>query len=55
MAENKIYFKGKDIAEFLEYASADKAIREHVSEKYKIKMGVIFNPPRFGGVENYRQ
>ena len=36
------YFKGKDIAEFLEYTNTMEAIREHVSDDNKLKLEDIF-------------
>src|SRR3989344_3229693 len=48
IVNDKIYFKGKEIAEYLEYSNLQQAIREHVDndEKYKLKnLGVLnFRP-----------
>ena len=49
--DEKIYFKGKEIAEFLEYTNQGKSIRDHVSDKYKIELhkllgGSNLDPPK---------
>ena len=38
LVDNKPYFRAKDIADFLEYTNTMKAIRDHVKDKYKIKL-----------------
>lgn len=40
--DGNIYFKGKDIAEFLEYKDTKSAIIDHVKEKYKVKLKELF-------------
>jgi len=57
----KIWFKGYEIGKFLGYTKPDKAIREHVPENKKSKLGDILNsidsiglksnPPKSGGLE----
>ena len=34
-ARQSIWFRGKDIAQILGYVNTDKAIQQHVDEKYK--------------------
>jgi prophage antirepressor-like protein len=36
-----IYFRTKDIAEFLEYVNTKKSIIDHIQEKYKKTLGEI--------------
>jgi prophage antirepressor-like protein len=41
VCEEQVYFKGKEIAQFLDYNDTKKAIVNNVSEKYKITFGKI--------------
>jgi prophage antirepressor-like protein len=45
-AEKEIFFKGKEIAEFLEYKDTKSAIQDHVREKYKMTLSEL---TKFGG------
>jgi prophage antirepressor-like protein len=47
--DDEIYFRGKDIAEFLEYDNTKQAIQLHVSEEEKISLENLLN---FKGLEN---
>ena len=38
LVDGKPYFKAREIAEYLEYTNSTKAIRDHVKDKYKIKL-----------------
>ena len=48
----EFYFKGKEIAEALGYADTDQAIRDHVSEEYRIKLEDIFRPANLAGLKS---
>ena len=59
--KQNIYFNGKEIAEFLEYADTDKAIRKFVDNEYKKNFKEIFdilkfNPAKMAGLkENWKK
>jgi hypothetical protein len=38
-----VYLRGKDVAKFLEYTNPQKAIRDHVREKYKSTLAEVIN------------
>ena len=46
----EIWFKAKDIAEALGYKDTDKAIRNHVDEKYQKKLIDFSNPAKTAGL-----
>jgi prophage antirepressor-like protein len=47
--EEEIYFKAKDIAEFLEYTNTNQAIMLHISEEEKITLEKL---SKIRGLEN---
>ena len=38
LSEDKIYFKAKEVCEYLEYKDTKKAIKEHVQSKHKMTL-----------------
>ena len=44
--DNNIWFKGKDIATFLEYADTTQALRVNVDEEYKMNYESLVNTSR---------
>jgi len=49
--ENNPWFKGKDVAEILEYSNIKKALQNHISYKYKLNYGKL-RGTQFGSHEN---
>jgi prophage antirepressor-like protein len=47
--DGSIWFKGKDVAQYLAYKDTDKAVRNHVDDDDKCKLGGMFNPAEMAG------